>query len=124
MACDDIVGSGWIAGLLVVDSTDEVIIDPKMDTTKTGATFFGKFQATGEQQFTITCQELGGGRSRISFTRTHPGGLITTHYTGIVIRFGSRAQIGVIRGRFRRETFVENAPKLVVNGDWETERPT
>lgn len=125
MACADIVGS-WIESILVVDTTDDVIVDPSLRISMVaGGTFKGRF--TGDfADFVVTCN-TNGAKMTIEFTRTHDDGT-TTNYRGIVVSFGSRGVVGIIRGRFKRTMSAALAGERdlldVTNGDWETEKPT
>jgi hypothetical protein len=122
MSCNDTIGDDWIRGLLVVDSTDEVMIDPELEISNpSGSQLVGVFRAPDERPFDIECRETGS-TTMISFTRTHPDGT-TTEYRGRVISFGDRAFVGIIRGRFSRDILRESR-RVRINGDWETERPT
>jgi hypothetical protein len=124
MACADIIGR-WIESILVVDTTDDVIVDPPLRIfTVTAGKFMGRF--TGDAaDFDVDCK-TNGPQTTIEFTRTHPDGT-TTKYSGRVVSFGSRG-VGIIRGRFERNTPAilarERAILAMTNGDWETEKPT
>lgn len=125
MACADIVGR-WIESILVVDTTDVVIVDPPMRIlTLSGERFTGRF--TGDTaDFEGECT-TSGQKALIEIRRTHPDGT-TTKYNGRVVGFGSRGVAGIIRGRFERNTperlARERKIRAVTNGDWETEKPT
>lgn len=121
MACRDIVGDDWIVGLLVVDSTDEVIFDPPLEITDTGSEFRGIFR-DDNHDFHVDCDETGS-KTVIKFTRTHNDGT-TTDYKGTVVEFGDRGTVGIIRGKFKRKTLRQDRTLAEKNGDWETERPT
>lgn len=124
MACADIVGR-WIEGILVVDSTDDVLFDPSMRFTEVSSqTYRVKF--TGDSaDFPVKC-ETNGNKTTIEFTRTH-NDKTTTTYSGRVVDFGARGT-GIIRGRFVRNTPAELARERGIlaqtSGDWETEKPT
>jgi hypothetical protein len=123
MPCNDLIGADWIPGLLVVDGGDEVIIDPPLEISNpSGSQLVGVFSEAGETEFNVTCRETGP-VLMINFTRVHPDGRTTTDYRGRVVGFGDRAFVGVIRGRFQRNT-LRDGRLVPINGDWETERPT
>jgi len=126
MACNDIHGINWVRGLLVVDGTNRLFIDPRLNISNpSGHQSIGRFQALHETDFNVTCTD--NGTTTIQFTRDHPAddpeGITRTTYSGIVVNFGQRAVVGIIRGRFER-TLLENGQLVTLNGDWETERPT
>jgi hypothetical protein len=118
MACAQIEGS-WPELTLVTERGD-VMTDPVLVITPadTGGGFTGQFQDTDEEEFEVRCTEHGK-LSRISFTRKHPGGEVTTVYRGIAVVVKDMI---VSAGRFERTT-TGLAPGVEV-GDWETEKPT
>jgi hypothetical protein len=124
MACNDILGR-WIESLLVVDTTDDVLVDPPM-TIFLNAEGKRRVKFTGDHaDFEVTCDDTTP-KTLIEFTRTH-NDQVTTKYSGRVVPFGSRGT-GIIRGRFTRTTpqalAEERRVAAVTNGDWETEKPT
>lgn len=122
MPCSDLAGN-WIRGFLADDSADEATIDPPLTIVDNGGgNLSGSFP--NENAFPIVCHTTGQ-RIRIEFTRTHAGSPATrTTYMGKVVPFGQRAMLGIIKGKFRRETTNQQGQTIVATGDWETEKPT
>lgn len=120
MACAQIEGN-WSELTLVTDRGD-VIQDPVLVITPadTGVGLTGQFQAPDEEVFEVRCTEHGK-LSRISFTRKHPGGKITTVYKGVAVVVKDMI---VSAGRFERTTITTQLTPVVEVGDWETEKPT
>jgi hypothetical protein len=120
LTCDRITGD-WKEGLLV-DSDELVSFDPTLNIEFVAGKYRGRF-TDDHNAFEIDCREIGGsGKLEISFTRTHNDGK-KTKYKGKVVDFDPRADVGIIKGTFDRETVRQGRP-LRVSGDWETEKPT
>lgn len=122
ITCDHMIGDDWLEGILVVDGSEEVMMDPQLLVTFDG-TLKGVFRDTGEDRFVITC-EPAGSKLKVSFTRVHRDGK-TTDYRGKAVDIGPRrGVVGIIKGRFTRRTLRADKTLEEISGDWETERPT
>jgi hypothetical protein len=130
MSCDRVSGT-WARARLIFDNVDDAREDDHFleVTSVAGGVLSGRFlhPDTGDPlRDTLTSGTCtpNGQRSRITFTRNHDGGRVTTVYTGIVIVVAGTQTVLVRKGRFTRTTTDVNLTLVTVGGDWETEKPT
>lgn len=133
MSCDRITGRWPQPGRLIFSNVANAQRDDhllELDPPSATGVVTGRFLslAAGNPPLADT---LTGGlcapdgiRSRLTFTRNHAGGNMTTVYTGIVILLEGTTTVMIRNGRFTRTIRDVNLMFTTVSGDWETEKPT
>ena len=127
LTCNDLIGPDWLPGILLIPhgpDDEEVLFDPQLAISNpSGTQLIGQFLGD-TRPFNIECDPINPNKLKIGFTRTHNDGT-TTRYDGRVVRLPpNRGSVGIVRGRFRRPAVGPGPANVVVNGDWETEKPT
>jgi hypothetical protein len=129
MIVERIAGDGWNKARLLFDELADAQQDADLElgTPDKDGVFKGQFRDpnTGDplkdELIDGRCV-LDGLTARISFTRIHAGGNVTTRYVGRVIPLGNDTTV-MIRGKFSRAT-TSNGTVSTAGGDYETEKPT
>lgn len=125
-------GGIWQRALLTFDDVADAVLDDhniRLDLPGAGDVVTGRFlhpTAGTPLPDTLTdgtCRAEGV-RPRLTFTRRHAGGTITTLYTGKVAFTAGPPQKVFVRGRFTRTTVGAGGVHTIQSGDWETEKPT
>jgi hypothetical protein len=130
MSCDRVRGT-WARARFIFDGVANAVEDDSIleVTSVTNGVVSGRFldPNTGDPLTDSltggTCTPEGQ-RSRLTLTRNHAGGRVTTVYTGIVILVTGTTTVMIRQGRFTRTTTDVNLMLIPVMGDWETEKPT
>jgi hypothetical protein len=122
----------WEQARLIFDTVADAMLDDhilELDPPGGSTTVRGRFLHPttgvdlGDTLTEGTCNAEGI-RPRITFTRRHNGGRVTTVYTGKLIFISSPSRL-LVRGRFTRTTVSsDNMTQTTLTGDWETEKPT
>ena len=131
MSTERIAGNNWRNARLLFDNVAQAENDPLLvlGAPNEEGVFSGHFRhpETDEQlpdELVDGRCTPNGLRPQIVFTRIHPGGTVTTTYTGKVIEVAGETTV-MIRGRFTRTTTTAPLSDPVsASGDYETEKPT
>lgn len=121
MACEIVEGT-WIYSRFVTDGNEEVVHDGtiRIDRPNASGEFTGVHLESGDP---IEGRCFNEAKPRIELKRTHANRTVT-EYKGKVASYPAADRQVIIKGRFKRTTPGDERALDLLEGDWETEKPT